>query len=121
MNYLIQVGESPFPDEILKTLLLGIVPEKVAEYAIQKYDECATMEDLEKKMTEYIDRCEQLIQRGHKPLGAMMNQEESNDIQQEEPESYEDEFGYKWICTAAPGIKRQRIEESQEGSEGGKS
>lgn len=69
INYLIQVGETPFPEEILKTILLGMVPEKVAEYAIQKYDECITMDDLETKMTEYIDRCEQLAQRNRKPLG----------------------------------------------------
>ena len=34
MNYLIEVGEAPFPDEILKTTLLGMVPDKVADYAI---------------------------------------------------------------------------------------
>ena len=85
INYLIQVGEAPFPEEVLKTIILCLVPEKVAEYAIQKYDECATVDDLEKKMTEYIDRCEQLTQRGRKPLGAMMAHEESKDTHQEEP------------------------------------
>ena len=38
MNSLIEVGETPFPDEILKTTLLRMVPDKLAEFAIQKYD-----------------------------------------------------------------------------------
>ena len=92
INYLIQVGEAPFPEEILKTILLGIVPEKVAECAIQKYDECGTVDDHEKKITEYIDRCEQLTQRARKPLGAMTAQEEIKAAQQEETDTYEDEF-----------------------------
>ena len=126
INYLIQVGEAPFPEETLKTIILGIVPGKVSEYAIQKYDECTTMDDLEKKMTEYIDRCEQLAQRNRKPLGAMRANDESQDHyresqEQEEAETYEDEFGYKWICMAAPSAKRQRTEDNAEGNDEGES
>lgn len=41
--------------------------------------------------------------------------------EQEEVETYEDEFGYKWVCMAAPSAKRQRTEDNAEGNDDGKS
>ena len=79
MNYLIEVGDAPFPDEILKTTLLGMVPDKVADFAIQKYDECDTMEDMEAKMMEYIDRMDQREQKARKPLGALRGSDEDQE------------------------------------------
>ena len=104
-------------DDQLKTILISIVPESVADYLTQRYNQLRTIDDMETELIDYLDRMDQRKkEKNRKQIGSVTNPEEADKVETEEwSYSFDNEWG--WICTAVPAPKRQRTEEGDSTSE----
>lgn len=103
------------------TILIGMMPEIVADFLISRYDAGkTTLEDMEKILNDY------LIKMGNrdKKRGGKISQvtdekveEESTEMEEQWQQKYDDIYGMYWLCTAVPAAKRQRTEENPQQSE----
>ena len=66
MRYLREVcpEESILSDDQLKTIMISMVPESVADYLLQRYNTLSTFDMMHDELTDYLERTEQIKKRG---------------------------------------------------------
>ena len=73
LRYLTEVSTgSVFDDEQLKTILISILPDPVADYLTQRYAQLVTIDDMETELSDYLDRTDQRKkEKNRKTIGAV--------------------------------------------------
>ena len=94
-----------------------MMPETIADYLTQRYNQLPTIDDMEEELTDYIDRTEQR-KREKKRIGAVTSPSDDKtvDDKTEKPDKTEDvDWKYEWdssygawICMAVPSAKRPK-------------
>ena len=107
-------------DEQMITILITMMPDKMADHLISKYEKGqTTYEEMEETMLEHMSKMDMKDEKKGGRIRQVTTEkgEESQEGSKEEgwQKHYDPSVGEYWICTAIPAAKRQRVEDEEEG------
>ena len=100
-------------NEQLKTILINIMPDNIAEYLAQRCKD-KSYDQLEEELIEYLDRIDQ--RKVNKKIGSVSTKENENP-DTSTAQWYYDENTKDWaqyLCLATPAMKRQRTDDAED-------